>query len=73
METIKFYIQSYGHWCRIVARDCRTCYKEYNTACISDIETLLFSMRFIKSDIEERYGNDVSFEYVDMTSYDEKG
>jgi len=73
METIKLYIQSYGNMCRIVARDCRTCYKKYNTACISDMKTLLYSMHFIKSDIEKHYGNDVSFEYVDMTSYDEKG
>lgn len=73
METIKFYIQSYGNMCRIVSRDCRTCYRKYNTACICDIEVLLSSMRFIKSDIEKHYGNDVSFECVDMTSYNEKG
>lgn len=73
METIKFYIQelSYGNMCRIVSRDCRTCYRKYNTGCICDIEVLLSSMRFIKSDIEKRYGNDVSFEYVDMTHTEE--
>ena len=67
METIKFYIQSYGNMCRIVARDCRTRYKKYNTVAISDMEMFLSSMRFIKLDIEKRYGNDVSFEYVDKT------
>lgn len=69
METIKFSVDRIAtNTYRIVSRDIRTMYKQYNTGCISEINVLFECMKEIKRDIENKFDNTVVFDICDFTT-----